>query len=215
MFDLDGALTDPGEGITKCVQYALDAIGKPEPDAKRLYSFIGPPLLEQFMDYCKIGRKEAEFAVKKYRERFRDKGIYENVLYDGVEEMLKALKAAGKTLTVATSKPEVFASRILKHFQIEGYFELVVGSGLDGTRTKKAEVIEEIIRQLSLPREERKSCLMIGDRFHDIEGGRLAGVSTMGVTFGYGGREELVACRADYVVDSWKELLSIAAPVFG
>jgi len=209
LFDLDGTLTDPKEGITRSVQYALEALGQPEPDLEKLVKFIGPPLLEQFMEHCGISREQAEWMVEKYRERFRPIGVFENVLYPGVEEMLKALKEQGKVLCVASSKPEVFVRQVLEHFGILSYFTVIVGSELDGRRTKKAEVIEEVLRQLQIGEAERKDCLMIGDRMHDIEGGREMGLSTLGVTFGYGGREELESHGADYVADTWEELLRI------
>ena len=209
LFDLDGTLTDPKEGITKCAQYALKAMGRPEPDTEKLVCFIGPPLTEQFMEYCHVGRKEAEYAVFKFRERFREKGVFENFPYEGVENMLKTLRERGKTLAVATSKPWVFAEQILTRFRLRSYFELVAGSELDGTGSKKAEVIQKALEGLGVTEAEKDRCLMIGDRLHDILGGKQIGLATMGVSFGYGGREELAGHGADYIVDSWEELLEI------
>ena len=140
-FDLDGTLTESGEGITKSVQYALEKLGKPEEDLDKLRVFIGPPLMEQFMKYADVDETEARRAVEYYREYFAPKGIFENEVYPGIPEMLSRLVEAGFTLIVATSKPAVFAKQILEHFGLSDYFSFVGGSELDGTRKRKAEVI--------------------------------------------------------------------------
>ena len=141
LFDLDGTLTDPAEGITKCVQYALSYFGQAERRPEELYCYIGPPLPESFETYGGLSREEALLAVEKYRERFREKGMFENKVYPGVEKLLWTLRDAGRVLAVATSKPEVFAKEILGHFGLSEYFQEIVGSELDGTRMDKAEVI--------------------------------------------------------------------------
>ena len=159
LFDLDGTLTDSREGITKCVQYALAKCGIEEPDLKKLECFIGPPLHTSFQKYYGMDRDMAKRAVEFYRERFRPIGIFENQVYEGVPEMLQALSEAGCHLAVASSKPEVFVKKVLDHFDIEKYFSVVVGSGLDGSREKKEEVVEEALRQLGileLSEEERR-----------------------------------------------------------
>ena len=150
LFDLDGTLTDPKEGITNSVQYALRSFGIDEPDTDKLIPFIGPPLMDSFRDFYGFTPEMGMEGVKKYREYFRDKGIFQNRLLEGVPEMLKALKDAGKMISLATSKPEPFARQILDHFQISGYFDEIVGAGIDETRGTKREVIEEVFRRLNL-----------------------------------------------------------------
>ena len=200
LFDLDGTLTDPKEGICTCVQYALASFGIQEPDLDKLEPFIGPPLKESFMHFYDMNEEQAQAAVEKYRERFRDTGIFENRLYDGIPQMLRTLNSKGMFLAVASSKPTVFVERILEHFGIRSYFKVVVGSELDGTRTEKNEVVEEALRQLfgDAPVEKNK-VYMIGDRRFDIEGAKAQGVDSVGVTYGYGGMEELREARADYI----------------
>ena len=207
LFDLDGTLTDPKEGICTCVQYALASFGIQEPDLDKLEPFIGPPLKESFMHFYDMNEEQAQAAVEKYRERFRDTGIFENRLYDGIPQMLRTLNSKGMFLAVASSKPTVFVERILEHFGIRSYFKVVVGSELDGTRTEKNEVVEEALRQLfgDAP-VEKKKVYMIGDRRFDIEGAKAQGVDSVGVTYGYGGMEELREARADYIVRSVEEL---------
>ena len=168
LFDLDGTLTDPKVGICTCVQYALASFGIEEPDLDKLEPFIGPPLKNSFMNYYHLTEEQAEEAIEKYRERFKDTGIFENKLYDGIEQMLIALNSKGMHLAVASSKPQVFVERILEHFHIARYFRVVVGSELDGTRVNKEEVIEEALRQLFGDKPVDKSQVyMIGDgSFH-------------------------------------------------
>lgn len=197
LFDLDGTLTDPKEGITKCVQYALKAFGI-EREADELMCFIGPPLKEQFMAYANMNEEEAVKAVEKYRERFAPIGVFENRAYDGAVEMLEKLKNEGKILALATSKPQIFADQIIKKYGIEPYLSVSVGSELDGTRTRKSEVIEEAIRRLGADKED---CIMIGDREHDIIGAKEAGIKSVGVRFGYAAQGELENAGADYIVD--------------
>ena len=207
LFDLDGTLTDPKVGITTCVQYALKSFGIEEPDLDKLEPFIGPPLTDSFMNYYGFSREQAEAAVEKYRERFRDIGIFENQLYDGIPEMLKTLYSKGMHLAVASSKPTVFVERILEHFKIAKYFKVVVGSELDGRRVNKDEVVEEALRQLFEGRPvEREKVYMIGDRCFDVEGARAQRVESVGVTYGYGSMEELKEAKADYIVRSVGEL---------
>ena len=207
LFDLDGTLTDSKEGICTCVQYALASFGIQEPDLDKLEPFIGPPLKESFMKYYQMDETQAQEAVEKYRERFRDIGIFENRLYEGIVEMLGALNSKGMFMAVASSKPTEYVRRILEHFKIAKYFKVVVGSEMDGTRTRKAEVIQEALRQLfgNWPIEKSK-VYMIGDRSHDVEGARAVGVESVGVTYGYGSIEELKEARADYIVRSVEEL---------
>lgn len=207
LFDLDGTLTDPKEGICTCVQYALASFGIEEPDLDKLEPFIGPPLKDSFMEFYQMDEEQAQAAVEKYRERFRDKGIFENKIYDGIPEMLRTLQARGMTLAVASSKPTVFVEKILEHFKIAQYFKVVVGSELDGSRANKDEVVAEALRRLFDGRTvERDKVYMIGDRKFDVEGAHVAGVESVGVTYGYGGIEELKSAKSDYIVRTVTEL---------
>lgn len=207
LFDLDGTLTDPKMGITKCVQYALASFGIEEPDLDKLEPFIGPPLKDSFKQFYGFDDEKAEAAVAKYRERFQDTGIFENEIYRGVPEMLKKLRMRGLHLAVASSKPTVFVEKILEHFKIRSYFEVVVGSELDGTRSQKAEVVREALRRLFHGGTvQRHKVFMVGDRKFDVEGAREAGVESVGVSFGYGSMEELMEAHADYIVRSVEEL---------
>ena len=207
LFDLDGTLTDPKEGITTCVQYALHSLGIEEPDLDRLESFIGPPLKDSFMEFYGMDEEQAQAAVKKYRERFNDKGLYENEIYPGIAPMLQMLSEKGFRLAVASSKPTVFVEKILEHFGIRQYFKVVVGSELDGSRTSKDQVVMEALRQLFGAKPILyHEVYMIGDRRFDVEGARAMKVERVGVTYGYGGMEELREAHADYIVESVEEL---------
>lgn len=204
--DLDGTLTDPREGITKSVQYALSRMGIEEPDLKKLEPFIGPPLTDSFMEFYGLTKARAEEAVDYYRERFREKGLYENELLEGVPQMLEHLKEAGRVLAVASSKPEPFVRTIMEHFKIDGYFDYICGSTLDNTRTKKEEVIEELLRRMKLPEEEKKKILMVGDRKHDVEGAAVFGIPCLGLSMGFAEEGELQKAGAAAVADNMQEL---------
>lgn len=205
-FDLDGTLTESGEGITKSVQYALEKLGKPEEDLDKLRVFIGPPLMEQFMKYADIDATEARRAVEYYRERYAVKGIFENRPYDGVENLLRELKGRGYILAVASSKPEYYVTKILDYFNLSSYFEVVVGSEMNGARTSKTEVIEEALKRLNMS-DRRKEVLMVGDKEHDVLGARAAGLACVAVGYGYGTKEELTAAQPLKIVASIEELL--------
>lgn len=206
LFDLDGTLTESGIGITKSVQLALEKMGKPEPDLEKLRVFVGPPLKEQFMDYAGFTEEEAEEAITHFRSRYRTIGIFENAVYDGVEDMLKALKEAGYVLAVASSKPEILVNQVLEHFHMEHYFTERVGSEMDGVRSKKSEVIDEALLRLGLL-EERSAVLMVGDKEHDVFGAREAGMECAAVTWGYGTEEELAGAAPLLTVQHPRELV--------
>lgn len=210
LFDLDGTLTESGEGITKSVQYALAKLGKPEEDLEKLKVFVGPPLKEQFMAYADLDEETAKRAVEIYRERYSVTGLFENRVYDGVEEVLRTLKNKGYVLAVSSSKPEVFVKQILEYFHLSEYFTEIVGSEIGGTRTKKNEVIEETLLRLGYS-DKRNSVLMVGDREHDIFGARQAGLECVAVSYGYGPREELEAAKPLKIADSAEELLDFFA----
>lgn len=198
LFDLDGTLTDPGLGITNSVMYALNRYGI-EDKRENLYRFIGPPLKESFMKYYGFSEERAMEAVTVYREYFAPKGLYENTVYEGMESLLKALKKAGKTLFVATSKPEVFAKEILEHFGLSKYFSFIGGALMNETRLDKADVIDYVFKETGASKE---NALMVGDREHDILGAQKCDLDSVGVLYGYGSKEELQAAGATYIADS-------------
>ena len=206
LFDLDGTLTDPGTGITNSVAYALARWNIHVEDRRTLYRFIGPPLQDSFREYYGFSPEDALKAVDVYREYFREKGLYENEVYPGVEEMLKTLKAQGKTLILATSKPEEFAIRILKHFGLDGYFTVMAGATMDPSRSKKGDVITYALRQGGV--SALSTAVMIGDREHDIFGAKQNGLDSMGVLFGYGDRDELEKAGATYIASTVEEILT-------
>ncbi|MCI8923390.1 MAG: HAD hydrolase-like protein [Lachnospiraceae bacterium] len=210
LFDLDGTLTDPKEGITRSVQHALKYFGIEEPDLDRLEPFIGPPLKDSFMEFYGLSEEQALKAVEVYRERFAPVGVLENEIIPGTGQMLAHAREKGIHLAVASSKPLVFVRQILRHFQIEEYFEVVVGSELDGTRGSKEEVVEEALRQLGIlemdPADKKSLCAMIGDRKFDIQGAIAHGLTGIGVSFGYAGEGELSAAGADMVADTMEQL---------
>lgn len=204
LFDLDGTLTDSMEGITNSVAYALKYYGILEVDRQKLCCFIGPPLKESFMKYYDFDEAKAEAAVVKYREYFGDRGLYENRVYEGIPELLENLKAAGRTLYVATSKPTLYARKILEHFGLWHYFADIQGSNMDGTRVKKDEVIKFVLEVNEL--SDRNSVVMIGDRSHDIIGGAKCEIDTIGVLYGFGSRQELETAGAVHIAADVKEL---------
>lgn len=207
-FDLDGTLTDPGLGITNSVMHALNHYGIHVADRSELYKFIGPPLSQSFERFYGFSHEDAVHAVSVYREYFSVKGLFENAVYPGIEELLKTLKAQGKKICLATSKPEVYAKQILEHFKLDGYFDFISGSLLNGDRTDKAEVITWAIQSL----EEmgvtcnRDDMVMIGDREHDVIGGHKNDMAVIGVLFGYGSEEELKAAGAEAIAESVAKL---------
>ncbi|MDD6322792.1 MAG: HAD family hydrolase [Firmicutes bacterium] len=207
LFDLDGTLTDPEEGITNSVAYALGRFGIPVENRKSLDVFIGPPLDDSFMEYYGFDREKALRAISVFREYFRDRGIFENVVYPGIPEMLDGLKKSGKTLILATSKPEVFAVRILDRFGLSQYFTVVTGSLLDNTRTDKHEVIEAALEKAGVT--DRTRAVMVGDREHDIIGAKKSSLASVGVTYGYGSREELEKAGADIIAENADDLLTL------
>lgn len=198
LFDLDGTLDDPFEGITKSVEYAMKKFGV-ECDRNELKCFIGPPLTDSFISVFSLNEDEAKLAVEYYREYYRPIGIFEVTIYEGIKELLQELKAAGYKLVLATSKPKIFADMILEKFGLAEYFEATFGSELDGTRVKKDEVIEYAFSSYKM---DKSLAIMVGDRRHDIEGAHKNGIPCVGVTFGYGDRVEHISCGADCIVDT-------------
>lgn len=210
LFDLDGTLTDPKIGITRSVQYALRALGIEEPSLDKLEPFIGPPLADSFREFYGLNDEQIIMAVAKYRERFAQQGIYENEIYPGISEMLAELKRKGKILAIASSKPTLFVEQILDHFDIRKHFDFIIGSNMDGTRGRKEEVVEEALRQMLpteiTPAEKKDTVVMVGDRKFDIEGAKAHGITSVGVSFGYGSEKELEQAGAEYTVNSVESL---------
>ena len=202
-FDLDGTITDPGEGITNSVAYALKKFGIENTDRRELYPFIGPPLYASFMKYYGFSEEEAHTAVDYYREYYADKGIFENRLYDGVEDLLDKLQKSGKKIILATSKPEIFAKKILHHFDIDKYFNYIAGATLDSKRVEKADVIRYAFEQLGI---DEGGSVMIGDRNFDIIGAKQTGLMAIGVLWGYGDEDELQGAGEDFIAHTIKDL---------
>ena len=203
-FDLDGTLTDPAQGITNSFIHAIKYFGLEVPSYETLCSFIGPPLPDTFKTQFNFSEEKAAEGVKKYREYFAEKGLLENSVYPGIPELLTKLKAAGKKLVVATSKPEEYSVRIIEHFGLARYFENVCGSLMDESRSKKDEVIEYVIERNHI--SDRSRILMIGDRKHDILGAKKVGLKSCGVLFGYGSLEELETAGADFIAENVSRL---------
>ena len=206
LFDLDGTLTDPSEGITNSVAYALESYGINVEDKKSLYSFIGPPLNDSFMKYYGFTPEKAMEAIMVYREYFRDKGILENEVYEGIPGLLERIKASGRKIVLATSKPEEFALRILEHFDLLKYFELVAGASMDEKRNKKGDVISYAMEKGGITAE---GTVMIGDREHDILGAKENALPSIGVLFGFGSREELEKAGATYIAETVEDIFKL------
>lgn len=203
LFDLDGTLTDPAIGITNSVIYALEKSGVTPPLREALYKFIGPPLVYSFKEYCGFTEEEAVRAVGYYRERFSDTGLFENEIYPGIKELLSRLRDSGTKIVLATSKPDVYSERILLHFDIRKYFFFVAGNTLSESRPEKEDVISYAIESCGI---DPSRAVMVGDRKYDILGGKKFGMRTIGVTYGYGGEEELSEAGADELAKDADEL---------
>ena len=204
LFDLDGTITDPKVGITKSVQYALRHFGINIDNPDDLCKFIGPPLRQSFKDFYDFDDASTEIAVEQYREYFLDKGIFENVLYNGIDIMLKKLKQQGKTLLIASSKPTPQVEKILEYFCICEYFSFISGSELNGDRSDKKDLILYALEAVGI--KGMNNCIMVGDRKYDITGAKSAGIDSVGVLYGYGGLDELTKAGASYTVKNVTEL---------
>lgn len=204
LFDLDGTLTDPAEGLTNSLRFAMEAMGMEPWSRQALLCFIGPPILDMCRDLLHMSPEDSQEFLRQFRVYFEDRGWQENLLFDGVADLLSALQSAGATLVVATSKPEDFALRILEHFGVAKYFTVIAGSTMDETRTKKGEVIAYALAQL--PQADLSKTVMIGDRKHDIIGGQEHSLDTIGILVGYGDRPELEAAGATTIVETMADL---------
>lgn len=209
LFDLDGTLTDPKQGITSCVQYALANIGIDEPDLDNLEDFIGPPLKEHFMERYSLDETTAKVCVDKYRERYNPIGVYENKMYEGIDKVLETLKERGIKLAVASSKPAMLVNVVLEHFGLMKYFDVVAGSELDGTRTRKSDVIRYAFELLDEKGLSHERPIMVGDRKHDVIGAGETGIPCMAVAYGYGSMEELTAEHPDFIAKKVSDIADI------
>jgi phosphoglycolate phosphatase len=203
LFDLDGTLTDSQLGITRCIRHGMEAIGHPLAEDIDLRWCIGPQLADSFATMLGEHRDLAADALRHYRERYGDVGMFENEMYPGVSEVLTQIRASGIQLFVATSKPHVFARQVIDHFGLSDCFERVHGSELDGTRCDKTDLIRYVLEQNQMSPAD---AVMIGDRQHDIVGARANGLRSVGVLWGYGSRNELETAGADAIVDAVAQL---------
>lgn len=223
LFDLDGTLTDPKIGITTCVQHALKHFGIDE-EIDNLTKFIGPPLIDSFMEFYGFTYEQARIATNVYRERFAPIGKFENEVYEGIPEMLGTLKDKGIVLAVASSKPELFVEQILEHFDLLKYFDIVVGSLMNETRTRKEEVLEEALIRLNVPFSgsvsggeglrisvPKNGIAMVGDRKFDVASAVSMGLTAVGVRFGYAEEGELEAENPDFIAETVEELKNYLA----
>jgi phosphoglycolate phosphatase len=207
LIDLDGTITNPKEGITKSVQYALQAMGIMIDDLDSLTKHIGPPLRDGFMEYYGFSEEMAEKAVTKYREYYNVRGINENKVYEGMEKLLTRLKQAGKYLIVATSKPEELAIRVLESFHLDQYFDDICGATFDSSRSTKADVIKYAIKKNAINNLDR--VVMVGDRKYDILGAKEVGIMSIGVLYGFGSEEELREAGADHIATKVEDVYDI------
>ncbi len=214
LFDLDGTLTDPAKGITNSFKNALKFFNEKIPSYKELCTFIGPPLVDTFKIKFNYDDEKSVEAVKKYREYFSKKGLFENKVYKEIPELLEVLNMLGKRCFVATSKPEAYSVRILEHFDLSKYFVRICGCNLDESRSNKDEVIAYALDAAKISDEDKASVLMIGDRKHDIIGARKNGIKSCGVLYGYGSQSELEQAGADFIAKDVREVLKIAITTF-
>lgn len=201
LFDLDGTLTDSTEGILGCLVYAIERMGFEVPEDTN--KFLGPPIRQSFAEFLGMNGEQVDEAVRIFRERYSDTGLFENRVYDGITGMLERLKSGGKRLMVATSKPQVYAVRIFERSGLAQYFEIVGGAELDGSRDYKDQVIEYVLAKAGIT--DRSSVLMIGDRRQDVLGAHKTGLKCMGILWGFGSMEELTQAGADYIARTPQE----------
>ncbi|WP_206911761.1 HAD family hydrolase [Enterococcus sp. DIV0849a] len=207
LFDLDGTITDSGEGIINSVIYALKKMNLNVPNQNDLFSFIGPPLSDSFKNLYHLDDQFTEQAVGYYREYYQAKGMYENHLYEGILEVLTDLQQAGCTLYIATSKPEIYAKQILAHFKLDRYFVGIYGASLNGERSKKGDVIRYALNSAGIT--DLNKTLMIGDRSHDMIGAKENRLACIGVLYGFGDQVELETAGADYIAETPEDIEKI------
>ncbi len=208
LFDLDGTLTDPREGIVACIKHGLSSLGEPSPPDSDLVRFLGPPLHDTFARLLASDSARVAVAIRAYRERFAALGMFENAVYSGIPQVLESLGDLGAELFVATSKPQVFAEQILAHFGLARYFKEIFGSELSGVRSDKGELIGHALVTARLRSDDT---VMVGDREHDVRGARRNHVRAVGVLWGYGSREELTAAGAELLLEQPADLGSLSS----
>ena len=207
LFDLDGTLTDSREGIINSIEHALRYYNIKVEDRNTLIPFLGPPLVDSFRRYFGFDQEKADEAVVHYREYFSVKGLLENQVYDGVEELLKTLRNRKYELLLATSKPEVYAKRIMDHFGLSQYFTFIGGASMDESRCRKADVIRYVLESNQIT--DLSLVMMVGDRDQDVNGARAIGTEVIGVLYGYGSLEELQGAGADYIARTPMDVVRI------
>ena len=207
LFDLDGTLTNPADGITNSVAYALDKFGIAVDDKKSLYKFIGPPLADSFQNFYGFSKEQSYKAIEYYREYFKVLGIFENEVFKDTIYMLSTLKKAGKRIILATSKPDKFALQILEHFNLTEYFDYTACATMDEKLCQKADIIKCAID--GYPVKDLSQAIMVGDREHDVLGANKAGIDSIGVLYGFGDYNELKQANATYIVKDMKQILEI------
>ncbi len=205
IFDLDGTLTDSAPGITNSVAYALKRWGIEVEDKTTLNCFVGPPLASSFEKYFGFSKDDALLAVGEYRVYYRDRGIFENLVYPGIPEMLSELRARGKKVILATSKPEYFAKQILEHFGLSEYFDLIAGATMDSSRIKKGDVIRYALAEFGI--DDTSECVMVGDRDQDVIGSREHAIDCIAVLYGYGSLEELSSVSPAYMAETVEDII--------
>ena len=207
LFDLDGTLTDSGPGIMRCSALALEYFGIIERDTEKLRRFVGPPLVDSFMGFYGLTEEQANKAVEVYRAEYKVKGVYENIPYPGIIDCLASLKAQGKKLLIATSKPEETALTALNYFDMAKYFDVIGGATYDLTRSRKDDVIKYVLDLA--PAFDINTAVMVGERCYDMNGAKKFGLHSVGVLYGYGSRDELLEAGADEIAENTEELLAI------
>lgn len=204
LFDLDGTLTDSGEGIMNCAAMAMERLGVPVPPREKMRVFVGPPLWNTFRDFG-VPEDRLDEAVEIFRSRYVPIGKFENTPYPGIRELLEALQSQGRKLYVATSKPEVTAREVLEHFDLSRYFTEICGATVDKSRTSKEDVIAYLLKLAGC----REECVMVGDTSYDVTGAAAHGIPTIGVAWGYGKTEDMVSAGAAAIAESPEDLLRI------
>jgi phosphoglycolate phosphatase len=206
LWDLDGTITKPEEGIFNSIEYAAFAFGLPEPKRSDLYTFIGPPLQYSFENFFNVDKEDGAKLVALYREYYSDKGIYECEVYSGISSALKQLKAAGKTIALATSKPEKYARQLLNYFGLEKYFDVIVGADMTPQSAEKSLIVARALKECGAAKSQ---AIMVGDRKHDIIGAKKNDIDSIGVLYGYGNKEEFETFGATHIAQTPQDVVDV------
>lgn len=209
LFDLDGTLTDSGPGIMNCVKYAYEKLNIPVTDPEVFRRYVGPPLLYGFMEFADLTKEEAELAVKTFRERYVDIGVWENSVYEGIPEVLTLLKCSGKKLAVATSKPQPLADRVLERYELKEFFDVVRGAQADGPKSTKPAILEDVLEMTGFA-DKKDQVVLVGDTKYDVIGAKTVGIDCVGVSYGYGTFEDLKENGALKICKTPGELVYLA-----